>query len=54
MYVHNIYIYTISIHESLELDDAMGEDQAETRQGAQQKHFFPGLNNASETPKLNV
>ena len=38
IYVHNIY--TISIHESLELDDAMGEDQAETRQGAQQKHFF--------------
>ena len=38
MYI--IYIYTISIHESLELDDAMGEDQAETRQGAQQKHFF--------------
>ena len=35
-----LYIYTISIHESLESDDAMGEDQAETRQGAQQKHFF--------------
>ena len=42
MYIIYIYIfiYTISIHESLESDDAMGEDQAETRQGAQQKHFF--------------
>ena len=43
-----VCIYIISIHEPLELDDAVGEDPAETWQGARQEHNWLFLLAASE------